>query len=62
MRDIGAAGAATIVRLRRLLACGGRPHTFTVRFRMHQKPVFLLATLVTLGSNPLLAPTSPRLE
>jgi hypothetical protein len=55
MRDIGAAGAATIVRLRRLLACGGRPHTFTVRFRMHQKPVFLLATLVTLGSNPLLA-------
>jgi biopolymer transport protein ExbD len=34
-----------------------RPLNFTVRFRMHQAPTFLLAALVALGSNGVSAQT-----
>ena len=45
------------VRPRRLGGASGRPLNFTVRFRMHQTPAFLLVALVTLGSTSLLAQT-----
>ena len=44
-------------------ACGiSRPLNFTVRFRMHQAPTFLLAALVTLGPNSLPAQTETAVQ
>ena len=51
-----------IVRPRRLAGVGARPLNFTVRFRMHQAPTFLLAALVTLGPNSLPAQTETAVQ
>ena len=45
------------VRPRRSSGAVVRPLNFTVRFRMHQAPAFLLAVLVTLGFNSVPAQT-----